>query len=288
MKIQIRPASPADIEACGRIIFESFREVSKEHNFPSDFPSVKSATQLAGLFIKDSLVLSIVAENDGSVIGCNFLHERHPIRSVGPICVDPDFQGNGIGRKLMEEVLNRAKGFPGIRLIRESLNTISRSLYISLGFEEKESLVLVNGRPKNPVFQQGIDVRPLTLGGENLCAELCTDIYGFERTQEVIEMLKFSLPFVAQRGDRLVAYASSMTMWMTNHCVARTEEDMKALILGIGKQTLEPLSFLVPLRYSKLLRWCLEEGFRIVKPFTLMSKGKYAKPNGIYFPSASY
>ncbi len=288
MKIQIRPATPADVEACGRIIFESFREVSKEHNFPSDFPSVKSATQLAGLFINDSLVLSIVAENDGSVIGCNFLHERHPIRSVGPICVAPAFQSRGIGRRLMKRVLDRAQGSLGIRLIQETLNIVSISLYTSLGFDIKDSLILIKGKPKTPIIKNEIDVRPLSLEDIKLCTKICLEVCGFERTEDVESAVKFSSPFVATREDRLIAYSSSMTMWMNNHCVAKTEEDMKSLILGIGKHISQPLSFLLPVRHANLLRWCMTEGFRVYKPFLLMAIGEYNEPNGIYLPAANF
>lgn len=288
MKINIRPPISTDAEACGRIIFESFKKLSNQHGFSSDFPSMEVAAGLAGLLIKKSTVFSIVAETNGAIVGCNFLNEVNPIRSVGPVCVDPDFQGHGVGRRLMEEVLNRAKDSLGIRLIQEPLNIVSSSLYISLGFEVKESLFLLTGRPKTHVSPQGIDVRPFTLGETNLCAELCANIYGFERTQEVLDALKFSIPFVAMRGNHLIGYSSSMTMLMTNHCVAKTEEDMKALILGIAKLTSESLVFLLPVNQMELFRWCLEEGFRIVKPFTLMSKGEYFEPNGIYCPSASY
>ncbi len=288
MKINIRPAISTDAETCGRIIFESFKNLSNQHGFPCDFPTMEVAAGLADILIRKSTVFSIVAEINGSIVGCNFLNEINPIRSVGPLCVSPDFQGHGVGRRLMEEVLRRAKDSLGIRLIQETLNIVSSSLYISLGFEVKESLFLLTGRPKTNVSKQGIVVRPFTLEEKNLCAELCADIYGFERTQEVLDALNFSIPFIALRGNRLIAYSSSMTMSMTNHCVAKTEEDMKALFLGIAKLTSEPLVFLLPVRRIELFRWCLEEGFRIVKPFTLMSKGEYFEPNGIYCPSASY
>ena len=288
MKVKIRSATPADVEACGRIIFESFKQVSEQHNFPCDFPSVKTTTQLASLFIMDSLVFGIIAEIDGSVAGCNFLHESHPIRSVGPISVAPDFQSRGIGRRLMEKVLNRAKGSLGIRLIQETHNIASISLYTSLGFDIKDSLALITGRPKTSIINNGIDVQPLQVGEVKPCAEICLEVCGYERTQEVKNSIKYSSPFVARRENRVLAYSSSMTTWMTNHCVAKTEEDMKALILGIGKLTSESLSFLLPVRYSNFFRWCIKEGFRICKPFSLMSIGEYREPNGIYFPSANF
>ncbi len=288
MKVHIRLAIPADVEVCGRIIFESFKEVSEQHNSPCDFPSPRTTTQLASLFIRDSSVFSIVAEINGSVVGCNFLHESHPIRSIGPTSVAPDFQSRGIGRQLMEKVLDRAKGSTGIRLIQETLNIVSISLYTSLGFDIKDSLVLIKGRPKTSIIHNGMEVQPLSIEDVELCTKACLEVCGFERTQDVENAVKSTSPFVYFHGNCLKAYSSSMTMWMTNHCVAKTEDDMKALILGIGKLTSEPLSFLLPVRHENLFRWCLKESFRIYKPFTLMSMEEYHEPKGIYFPSASF
>ena len=50
-------------------------------------------------------------------------------------------------------------------------------------------------------------------------------------------------------------------------------------LLQAWRQRYERLSFLVPLR-SGLLRWCLEEGLRLVKPLNLMAQGRYQEPAG--------
>ena len=39
MDVLIRPATPGDTEACGRIIYEAFRGIAEWHNFRPDFPS---------------------------------------------------------------------------------------------------------------------------------------------------------------------------------------------------------------------------------------------------------
>ena len=52
MTLEIRPATPADNEACGRIIFEAFRGIADRHGFPWDFPSVEAGAQLATTFIE--------------------------------------------------------------------------------------------------------------------------------------------------------------------------------------------------------------------------------------------
>jgi hypothetical protein len=47
MTPEIRPATPADAEACGRIIFEAFSGIADQHGFPWDFPLGRGGNELA-------------------------------------------------------------------------------------------------------------------------------------------------------------------------------------------------------------------------------------------------
>jgi hypothetical protein len=44
----------------------------------------------------------------------------------------------------------------------------------------------------------------------------------------------------------------------------------------------------VPTRNAAQLRWCLEQGLRIVQPLTLMSMGRYQEPRGAWLASITY
>ena len=287
MNITIRPAVTADIEVCSRIIYEAFKGIAERHGFPPCVPTVEAATQLASLFISHPSIFGAVAESDGRVVGSNFLDERDPIRGLGPITVDPRVQQRGIGRQLMQAVLERGQGSVGIRLHQDSFNGLSVSLYASLGFDAKEPILLMNGKPKSKL-PAGFEVRPLANQDLDSCAALCAKTHGFDRANELRDALQFFTPFVALRGGRVTAYASTVTFWPLNHGVAETDEDMKALLLGAGAATEEPLSFLLPVRHASFFRWCLREGLRVVSPMTLMAMGEYQEPKGCYFVSVLY
>lgn len=128
MNIAIRPAVPADSDACGRIIYDAFKGVTERHGFPPHFPTVEVAIQRANFCINHPSILGVVAETDGQVIGSNFLDERDPIRGLGPVTVDPQVQVRGIGRRLMETVLEQTRGAAGVRLVQDSFNMLSVSL----------------------------------------------------------------------------------------------------------------------------------------------------------------
>jgi len=285
-QVTLREAAPEDAGACARILFEAFGAIHDQHRFPRDFPTPEAATAMMGTWIPHPSVWGVVAERDGRVVGSNFLDERNPIRGVGPITVAPDGQSSGVGRKLMEAVIERGGDAPGIRLLQDSFNMSSLSLYRSLGFLVKEPVAMASGQPRSRP-PDGVEVRSLRAEDLGGCEALCERVHGFARTKEVEDALRALACFVALRDGRVTAYATSVSFWAANHGVAETEEDMKALLLGAAASMDEPLGLLIPLR-SGLLGWCLDEGLRLVKPMNLMALGEYQGPRGSWFPSVLY
>ena len=160
MEVVLRPAIAADAEACGGICYDGFKAINDRHGFPTIFPSVEVATGRVRAMIEHPRVFGVVAERDGRILGINFLGERDPIRGVGPIVVDPAAQGRGVGRRLMMAVLDRAAGARGVRLVQEAFNMGSLALYAALGFETREPLVVLIGKPSCTPLP-GWEVRPL-------------------------------------------------------------------------------------------------------------------------------
>jgi GNAT superfamily N-acetyltransferase len=285
--VTLREVKPEDVEQCARICFEAFGRIDDHHRFPPDFPSVEFAEGMIQAFVGSSpSTWGVVAEVDGRIVGSNFLHEGDPIAGVGPISVDPDHQGGGVGRKLMEAVIERGKGAPGTRLLQDSFNMLSLSLYASLGFEEREPVVVMSGKPTSGPAEE-IEVRPLREADLEESEALCKKVHGFERTNELRGAMHAFAPFVALRDGRVSAYATTLTFWPMAHGVAETDEDMQALLRGVAAAGDDPLAILVPLR-SDLFHWCLAEGLRSLKPMNLMTLGSYQEPRGSWFPSVLY
>lgn len=286
MTIQIRMMKPEDVETCGRICYEAFKGIAEKHNFRKDFPVPDAAIELMRMLSSRPDVFSVVAESEGRVIGSNHLMESDAIRAVGPITIDPNAQAKGAGRMLMEAVIERGRSAPGIRLLQDSFNAASLSLYASLGFDVREPVVLIEGVLKGEV-PAGFEVRPIVEDDYDRCAELCRSVHGFDRINELKHVPPMPNPFVALRDGRIVAYISAPQFWAVNHAVAETERDMQALLIGAGNQC-EQLSFILPTRQAALFRWLLKNGMRVIKPMTLMSMGEYQEPRGCYLPSVGY
>ena len=208
-------------------MFEAFGAIQDHHQFPRDFATFEAAVQLTSNFIAHPAIWGVVAEADGRILGSNFLDERGSITGVGPITVDPTAQGHGVGRRLMEAVMERGARARGIRLFQDSFNMQSLSLYASLGFAVKEPAVVMNGTPRSGL-PAGIEVRPLKDSDLEQCEQLCLTVHGFERTNELRDALQIPVfsPSVALRDGRITAYATTLTFFPAAYAVAETEEDI--------------------------------------------------------------
>jgi predicted N-acetyltransferase YhbS len=174
MPITIRPATPADANECGRILYAAFATLADHHNFPRDFSSVEAATEIVSLLTGHPGFLGLVAEQDGRIVGSNFADMRSAIAGIGPISVDPDVQNQGIGRILMRALMDHAttSHVAGIRLVQAAYHNRSLCLYTRLGFQMREPMSIMQGPPLNAGFA-GYNVRLATVADSATCNLLC-------------------------------------------------------------------------------------------------------------------
>jgi predicted N-acetyltransferase YhbS len=284
-EITIRQASPEDAILCGQICYEAFTAINEQHRFPPDIPSIEVGVGFLKTLFAHPGFYSVVAEVDGQVVGSNCLDERSTIAGVGPITVTPDVQNRSVGRALMQAVMDRAsdRSFPGVRLVQAAFHNRSLSLYTKLGFDVREPLSVVQGPPIGRV-PQGYKVRAATGGDLNAAGKICEAVHGHHRSGELRDAIHQNHAAVVEHGGRITAYSSGLGFF--GHTVAESNSDLQALI-GAAEQFSGP-GILVPTRNSSLLRWCLENGLRIVEPMTLMTTGLYNEPKGAYLPSIAF
>ena len=285
MNVTLRPGNAEDAQRCGTICYEAFKMIAEQHHFPSDFSSPEVATELlAGLFAHPGFY-AVVAEEDGRVVGSNFLDERSTVAGIGPITVDPAVQNRAVGRQLMQHVLDRVtqRHFPGVRLVQAAYHNRSLSLYAKLGFVAREPLSTMQGAPLATQIP-GYTVCPASERDLDACNQVCVRVHGHDRRGDLLDAIKQGTATLVEHGGRITGYATPVAFF--GHAVGETNEELKALI-GAAPAFPGP-GFLLPTRNAELFRWCLDHGLRVVQPVTLMSVGLYNEPAGAFLPSVLY
>ena len=285
MNLALRRGSHNDAEACGHIIYDAFKALADNHKFPPDFPSAEIATGRVSTLLSHPGIYGVVAELNGRIVGSNFLDERSSISGIGPISVDPTMQERGIGRRLMQDVLDRAaeQKFPGVRLLQAGFNNRSLCLYTMLGFRSREPISILQGKAINAKIS-GYDVRPATEADADACNRLCRQVHGHDRNGELIDAIRLRTASVVVRGDCITGYTSAIAFF--GHAVAETNADLMAMIAAAPE--FGGPGFLVPTRNYELLSWCLGNRLRLVYQMTLMTIGLYSEPAGVWLPSVIY
>jgi len=290
-KIRIRRARTEDAQVCGRICYEAFFKIDTDHGFPPEMPSPEIGIGALSMMFAHPGFFCVVAEVNRRIVGSNCLDERSAVVGVGPITVDPNQQNRGVGRKLMEAVLERGRerGVPSVRLLQSAFHNRSLSLYTKLGFDAREPMSVMQGRPLHKKIE-GFRVRKATPADLEAANRVCSMVHGCHRGGELADALQHGAAGVqgtarvVERHGRITGYATSLAFF--GHAVAESNADLQALIAD-AKEFGGP-GILVPTRNAPLFRWCLENGLRVVQPMTLMTMGLYHEPAGAYLPSVLY
>ena len=113
--------------------------------------------------------LSRIAVKDGQVIGCIMYsksyivdgEDKHEIITFGPLCVEPEFQGCGVGELLLSETMKLAanKGYKGIVIFGEP------DYYPRFGFKTCDNFNITTADGKNFAAFMGIELSEDSLKG---------------------------------------------------------------------------------------------------------------------------
>jgi predicted N-acetyltransferase YhbS len=290
MILKFRPGNVDDAYKVGIIISNAFSTIAQKHGFPSDFPSIDIAKEAAMSLLSNLNFYSVIAEEDSKVIGINFLDERsNKVAGIGPLAVDPKSQNKGIGRQLMINTMQRVrdKKFAGMRLLQASYHNRSLALYASLGFQTREPISTMQGKPIQAVIP-GRTVRKATIEDIDYCNDVCKQIHGHDRNGEIIDSINQGKAKVAIHSGKITGYTCGLDFF--NHSVGLTNDDIKALIASVATDdgNYGGSGILIPTRNTQLFHWCLNNGLKLVQQLLLMTVGMYNEPAGSYMPSILY
>jgi predicted N-acetyltransferase YhbS len=287
LSLTIRPIEQKDVESCGKIGYEAHKTISTAHGYPSEQPSEEFGIDLIRMLLGNPDSWGVLAERQGRILGSIFLHEfpPSPVTVIGPLTVHPTAEGGGIGRKLMDAALIRARrqNHDRIRLVQSPSHIRSFVLYTKCGFTLREPLFLMQGQPlksdNNRSARLVLDENDISM-----CNNLCKSAYGFSRYMELRQAVDQGVAFMIEQDGTVTGYAAGTGILC--HAVAKSNEDLKALI-GNASTILGP-GFFVPGRNHEIISWLLENGFQIGWPANLMTIGPYQESLTPFLPSLAY
>jgi GNAT superfamily N-acetyltransferase len=284
-RITLMRPTPEHAPELGRIGHEAFKELYDRLGLPLPGPSAAAGQQAVEMFMGRGDIYSVAALLDGKPVGSNFMWLLDAVAGIGPLTVDPACQGQGIGRALMRDALAHAKreGIEQVRLMQDSFNAASLSLYASLGFAVKEAVAYLHAVP---AAASDPTIRPVTAADLPTIEDLSTRIYRVSRRNEAAAASELgSTPLLRERAGRVTGYF----MAPSGHGVAETEDDALALIGEAAVRfSPRPTRFYCPLSEAALYRKALRAGHRTIKVMNLMALGPYEPPTTVWMPSVLY
>lgn len=101
----------------------------------------------------------LVAERDGTLLGCAGATVMGPVGYVGLVGVDPSYQRQGVARALMDTLITWLRG-RGCATILLDASTAGKPLYLGMGFVEEDTVTIWQRRMNAPVaLEHGSDPR---------------------------------------------------------------------------------------------------------------------------------
>ena len=109
-------------------------------------------------------------------------------------------------------------------------------------------------------------------------------VHGHDRHGEIRDAVTQGAANVVERHGNITGYTTGVSFF--GHSIAETNDDLIALISSA--EMFGGPGFLVPMRNTELLRWCLAHGLRVVHMMNLMAMGLYQEPRGAFLASVLY
>ena len=291
MALEVTRIRPDQVDGVGMLVYESFKDIAERHNFEPAFPEPALAQFVVRLLVQTEGYGTYLLSEGGKPVACNFGDERDETIGVGPVATAVDQQGRGLGRRVMEALLERAEeaGFTSVRLVQVAYNMQSFSLYHNLGFEVKDLLANIRGRVAESETPSD-HVREYAPADLDACDALHREVLGIGRSHDIEFSAAFAPPVVVERDSRVAGYVTRFPGEETYllHSVAVDERALRDLLTGMSRAAPGDIHLLLPARQAETLRWAMAQGFQLLELDTYMVRGDYQEPMGAWTPSPFY
>ncbi len=303
-EFELRPLKDSDRSEYARLVHSSFNTWYSRKGWCGDY--FRCPPDEAAVFydiyndITPASSVAAINKETGRMMGACFYHPREYHVSLGIMSVHPDCFGIGIGRALVDHIVDfaRQKGFRSIRLVGSAMNMDSFSLYNRSGFTPQKTyhdmVVTVPAGGIGGLVPAAGSVRDAKISDAHAIGALEFSISGIKRLQDYLYLIEnrrghFEMKVLEnlQGGvDGFMASIKHPALNMIGPGVARTEEGAAALILSsLQRLRGETALVVVPMDCLKLVRLMYGWGARNVETHLFQVWGEFQPFKGVSIPS---
>jgi GNAT superfamily N-acetyltransferase len=301
--MRLRPMTPADRSEVAELIYGSINVWYEKHGCPPLFAGGPRVTEVFhDVYNALAPGCNVVAEHPetGRLMGSCFYHPRKHHVSLGIMNVHPNYFGFGVGRALLQHIIDftESKGYKALRLTSSALNLDSFSLYNRAGFVPhcafQDMLIQVPADGMKQSLPGAERVRAAALADVPKMIELEMHVSGISREEDYRYCIANEAGFwhVAvyenARGgiDGFMLSSGHPALNMLGPCLALSEDVAAALILKELDQYKGRMPvFLIPVERSKLVRQMYDWGARNCELHFCQVRGEFKPFQGISMPS---
>ncbi|MFG2718693.1 GNAT family N-acetyltransferase [Streptomyces sp. NPDC048416] len=263
-ELPLRRLTTADLVACA--------DLSEDRGWPRE-------EHKWGLLLAAGTGYGIDApDGKGLLTACVVTSYGPGLAAIGMVLVADRYARQGVGRRLMKDVLRELEGTP----LTLHATVHGRPLYEELGFQTVGRAEMVRGhfRPSGPA--PTVATRPATADDLPAILRLDAEVFGQDRTHVIARLPAFSDQLrVAEDSTGLTGFAAAwpnMNTHVVGPLIARDTETAKALVSSLAAGTDRPLRTDVDVRHQDLLDWLKTSGVESVGFNAVMTHGIPALP----------
>ncbi|MFD8010038.1 GNAT family N-acetyltransferase [Streptomyces sp. NPDC058955] len=251
-QLPVRRLDPTDLLACA--------DLSENRGWPRE-------EHKWGLLLTAGTGYGIDDPDGDGLLACCVVTSYGPeLSAIGMVLVAERYARRGVGRRLMEYVLEAAGETP----LTLYATPNGRPLYEGLGFTVFGRSEMVKGRFSAAVPAPRVPVRPATAEDLQEVLRLDEEIFGLDRTPLITRLPAFADHLrVAVEDGAITGFAAAwpnMDTHVVGPLIARDTATAQALVASLAAASDRPLRTDVDLRHTELLDWLKENG---LEPITV-------------------
>lgn len=200
--------------------------------------------------------------------------DQPELAAIGMVLVAQRHARQGVGRRLMKEVLVLLEGSP----ITLHATPNGQPLYEELGFKTIGRAEMVRGHFRSSGPAPAVPTRAATAEDLPALLRLDAEVFGPDRTHVLTRLPAFAdqLRVAESSAGELLGYAAAWPNMQTHvigPLIARDTETAKSLVASLAAHTDRPLRTDIDVRHEELLTWIKSQGVEPVAFNAVMAYG---------------